>query len=87
MSLPVNTKKLVDSLAENGWSFMVQHGSDTGGCPYISVEGRKGESKVYATWHSRNAKGFGLFTCMMSNGRSQVHDATLKAVMQWTEDA
>lgn len=76
-TIPPGCKTLVESLTICGWSFMVNHGTDTGNSPYVSVEARRGGDSLMITWHTRETGSYRLFTCMVNK-----HDATFTKVMQ-----
>jgi hypothetical protein len=64
---PPRLAGLIELLDSSGWSFAVQHGSDSGGALFIAVQGRPGWDDVTAirvTWHSRDTGTLRLFSCM-----------------------
>ena len=73
MSLPAKLHEAVSAALEGGWSFLVNHGKDTGDSPYVNFEARReGSKSITITWHTRATGTYRLFTC--HNGR---HDLTL----------
>lgn len=81
LGLPKKLKDLTDALLDNGWSFVVNHGLDTGNHPYISVEAKRADQGAKVTWHTRptDGKSYRLFTSMISE--RGWHDVTLTRVM------
>lgn len=75
-------KKLADvvtGLLGHGWSFVLQHGTDTGDSPFISIEAKKtkdGET-IRITWHTRATGTYRLFSCMVNK-----RDVTLAKAME-----
>lgn len=72
--IPAKCTELVGALLAGGWSFILQHGKDTGDSPFISIEAKKlkdGET-ICVTWHTRAAGTYRLFSCMINK-----RDATL----------
>jgi hypothetical protein len=65
-TIPKKCKELVTSLVDGGWSFVVNHGKDTGENPFISTEGRRGNDHVMITWHARGTGTYRLFSCMVN---------------------
>lgn len=63
---PPKLKDLVGALTDHGWSFMVNHGKDTGDHPYVSTEARRGNESLMITWHTRATGTYRLFTCMIN---------------------
>ena len=64
--MPTKCQHLITALALGGWSFMVNHGTDTGDSPYISIEARRGGVDVRITWHTRATGTYRLFSCMVN---------------------
>ena len=64
--IPLKCRELVITLMDGGWSFMVNHGKDTGDHPFISVEARRGHGHVMVTWHTRATGTYRLFSCMVN---------------------
>ena len=65
-ALPAKTRELVTTLADGGWSFVVNHGKDTGEHPFVSTEGRRGNDHIMVTWHTRATGTYRLFSCMVN---------------------
>jgi len=63
---PVKFKQLVNTLLDGGWSFVVNHGADTGSHPFVSTEARRGNDHIMITWHTRATGTYRLFTCMVN---------------------
>jgi hypothetical protein len=64
--MPTKCQNLIAALAISGWSFVVQHGKDTGDSPFISIEGRRDTCHVMITWHTRATGTYRLFSCMVN---------------------
>lgn len=64
--IPPKCRGLVADLTDGGWSFMVNHGTDTGDNPYIAIEARRGKDSIMITWHTRATGTYRLFTCMVN---------------------
>lgn len=75
--IPPGCRVLTEALTVNGWSFMLNHGTDTGDNPYISTEARRGTDTLMVTWHTRDTGTYRLFTCMVNK-----RDATFTKIMQ-----
>lgn len=82
MTTPAHPKKLsnvINELLDHGWSFVLQHGTDTGEHPFISVEAKKtkdGET-IRITWHTRTTGTYRLFSCMVNK-----RDVTLTKALE-----
>jgi hypothetical protein len=63
---PTKLTDLVVALTAGGWSFMVNHGKDTGSSPFISTEARRDNDHVMITWHTRATGTYRLFSCMVN---------------------
>ena len=66
VSYPPKLTDLVIALTQYGWSFVVNHGKDTGDSPYVSTEARRGNDHVMITWHTRATGTYRLFSCMVN---------------------
>lgn len=71
MTTPAYPSKLSDvvtALLDHGWSFVLQHGTDTGNSPFISVEAKKSKDgeTIHITWHTRATGTYRLFTCCIN---------------------
>jgi hypothetical protein len=66
LTYPAKLKDVTTSLLDYGWSFVLQHGKDTGDHPYINIEARRDSQHVYITWHTRATGTYRLFTCMVN---------------------
>ena len=71
MTAPTHPAKLADvvtELLDYGWSFVVQHGKDTGEYPFISIEAKKSKdgTTVRISWHTRATSTYRLFSCMVN---------------------
>ena len=66
VSYPPKLSDLVVELTAYGWSFMLNHGKDTGGSPFISIEARRGNQDVRITWHTRATGTYRLLSCMVN---------------------
>lgn len=64
--MPTKCQHLITALALGGWSFVVNHGKDTGDSPFISIEARRGNQDVRITWHTRETGTYRLFSCMVN---------------------
>jgi hypothetical protein len=78
--IPAKCAELVSALLAGGWSFVVNHGKDTGESPFISVEARRGRQDIRITWHTRATGTYRLFSCMV-----QKRDVTLTKAMEAIE--
>ena len=80
MTTPTYPKKLnevVTGLLDYGWNFVVNHGKDTGGNPYIGIEARRDTQHVMITWHTRATGTYRIFTCMVNK-----RDVTLTKALE-----
>ena len=59
------------------WDVLVRHGIDTGDNPFVTVEARRGDRHVMATWHTRATGTYRLFSCMVNK-----RDVSLKAARE-----
>jgi len=64
--IPAKCKDLISALTDGGWSFVVNHGTDTGDSPFISIEARRGKVHIMITWHTRATGTYRLFSCMVN---------------------
>ena len=77
MTIPLKCRELIITLMDGGWSFVVNHGKDTGDSPFISIEARRGNDHVMVTWHTRATGTYRLFTCVINR-----RDVTLTKAME-----
>jgi hypothetical protein len=77
--MPSKCKEFIGALTDNMWSFVVNHGKDTGDSPFISTEARRGNDHVMITWHTRATGTYRLFSCMV-NKRDVTLTKALEAV-------
>jgi hypothetical protein len=75
--VPVKCKELINALADNMWSFVVNHGKDTVESPYVSIEAARGGVEVRVTWHTRATGTYRLFSCMVKK-----RDVTLTKALE-----
>ncbi len=77
--IPLKCRELIIELMDAGWSFVVQHGKDTGDHPFISIEAQKakGGETIRVTWHTRATGTYRLFTCMVNK-----RDVTLTKALE-----
>ena len=64
MTIPAKFRELIQLLIDNGWAFLVNPGTDSGGCPYLTVEAAHDNQKLYITWHTRETGTYRLFSCL-----------------------
>ncbi|ASN20672.1 hypothetical protein CGK93_14035 [Arthrobacter sp. YN] len=64
--VPEKCKQLVSLLVDGGWSFVLNHGIDTGSSPFVTVEARRRDDHVMVTWHTRATGTYRLFSCMFN---------------------
>jgi hypothetical protein len=76
--IPPKCRELIITLMDAGWSFVVQHGTDTGDSPFISIEAQKSKDSepIRVTWHTRATGTYRLFSCMVNK-----RDVTLTKAM------
>ena len=83
MSVPAKCKELIGLLVDGGWSFVLNHGEDTGGSPFVTIEARRpsdhprGFDHLMITWHTRNTGTYRLFSCMLNR-----RDVPLKKALE-----
>lgn len=77
LTYPKKLHYVVEALLDYGWSYMLNHGKDTGNAPFISVEGRRGDMEVRITWHTRATGTYRLFSCMVNK-----RDVTLTRALE-----
>jgi len=77
VTIPLKCRELIITLMDGGWSFVVNHGKDTGDSPFISIEARRGTDHLMATWHTRATGTYRLFTCMINR-----RDTTLTKALE-----
>lgn len=77
--IPLKCRELIIELMDAGWSFVVQHGKDTGDHPFISVEAKKAKDggTIRVTWHTRATGTYRLFSCMVNK-----RDVTLTKALE-----
>lgn len=63
---PKKLYDLVEALLDHGWSYMLNHGKDTGDHPFISIEARRDRQDVRITWHTRATGTYRLFSCIVN---------------------
>lgn len=65
---PAKLSDVVNELLSYGWSFVVQHGKDTGEHPFISVEAQKAKDgdAIRIAWHTRATGTYRLFSCCIN---------------------
>ncbi|WP_336715362.1 hypothetical protein [Arthrobacter sp. USHLN218] len=73
---PAKMRDLIEALIDNQWAFAVTHGTDTGGSPFATVEGRTEKHHIVATWHTRVAGTYRLFSALHNK-----RDATLMQIL------
>lgn len=78
---PEKARPLIEQMLESGWSFVVNHGTDTGGCAFVSIEGKRGNSGVKCAWHTRDTGTYRLFTCIASTPGTRWGDVTLRRAL------
>ena len=64
-ALPASARRLWVTLHDAGWRWQVTWARDSGGAPYVAVEGQAGINELEAvgvTWHARNTGPLRLFT-------------------------
>ena len=74
LTYPAKLADVVTELLDYGWSFVLQHGKDTGDSPFISIEAKRSKDgdTIRITWHTRATGTYRLFSCMVNK-----RDATL----------
>lgn len=75
--------------ANAGWSALIRQTKDTGGNPYVTVEGRRPDGSLAGftvTWHTRKTGTYRLFTCLHRGDTGGWRDASLKAVKAAIEE-
>lgn len=76
--------------AEAGWHTRISFGEDTGGSPFVSVQGANANpdlpAQFYVTWHTRKTGTYRLFTCMAGTSRARLADRSLKHVKSLIQD-
>ena len=77
MNVPAKCQDLVKRLTDGGWSFVLNHGKDTGNSPFVTVEGRRGDDHLMVTWHTRATGTYRLFTCLFNR-----RDVTLTRALE-----
>jgi len=77
VTIPLKCRELIITLMDGGWSFLVQHGKDTGEHPFISIEAARDGQKLMVTWHTRATGTYRLFSCMVNK-----RDVTLTKAME-----
>lgn len=79
MQTPTKCIELINNLLLSRWSFVVNHGTDTGGSPYINVEAARDNQKLYITWHTRETGTYRLFSCL-HNARTVTLTKAMEAI-------
>lgn len=67
MKRPPALTALITLLDSTGWSYSLQHGLDSSGHPFITINGIPhwdDITAIRATWHTRNTGTLRLFSCM-----------------------
>lgn len=65
-----------------GRAFMVQHGEDTGGSPYVTFIVKWEQNEIRITWHTRNTGTYSLFSTMARTGTRDWHAFTVAKAVQ-----
>jgi hypothetical protein len=68
LTYPAKLADVVTELLDYGWSFVLQHGKDTGDSPFISIEAKRSKDSdtIRITWHTRATGTYRLFSCMVN---------------------
>ncbi|MDT0171038.1 hypothetical protein [Pseudarthrobacter sp. BRE9] len=68
LTYPAKLADVVTELLDYGWSFVLQHGEDTGDSPFISIEAKRSKDidTIRITWHTRATGNYRLFSCMVN---------------------
>jgi len=68
LTYPAKLSAVVTALLDYGWSFVVQHGTDTGDSPFISIEAKRSKDSetIRITWHTRATGTYRLFSCVVN---------------------
>lgn len=64
---PAKLREVTNAAIEAGRSFIVSHGQDTGGSPFVSVTVKWDANEVRITWHTRDVGSYRAFLCDGSN--------------------
>lgn len=65
---PAGLSKAVQAAMSAGRSFLVSHGEDTGGSPFVALTVKWDDAEVRLTWHTRGTGTYRLFSALARNG-------------------
>lgn len=74
--VPTKLNALVEAALTAGRPFIVNHGEDTGGSPFVSITVKWPQHEVRATWHTRNTGTYRLFSALATLPNQGWHDIT-----------
>ena len=69
-----------------GWNALIQHGQDTSGNPFVSVEARNGHRALRLTWHTRDTGTYRLFSAQSGHRTITLRDARNELDLDETEE-
>lgn len=72
MNEPTAARQFASDAINADWNVLVQHGTDTGENPFVSIEAIKTGRHLRLTWHTRETGTYRLFSCALGN-----HNVTL----------
>lgn len=73
---PAKLSDVVDAALNAGRSFIVSHGTDTGGSPFVSATVKWEKYELRLTWHTRDTGSYRLFSSIASIPGRNWHDIT-----------
>ena len=73
-------KTLVNEAMNAGWSVLFRPNVDTGGSPFVTVEGVREGGYFCVTWHTRDSGTYRLFDCSAGESKYKMRDVPLKSV-------
>lgn len=77
MTEPTAARQFATDAINADWNVLVQHSTDTGENPFVSIDAIKSGRHLRLTWHTRDTGTYRLFSCALGN-----RDVTLTAARE-----
>jgi hypothetical protein len=75
-------RELTLTAIDNGWAVLFKPEVDTGGSPFVTVEGARGDQYFNVCWHTRGTGTYRIFHASLGASRHTARDASLKRIVQ-----
>ena len=79
---PRGLVQAVDAALAAGRAFIVNHGTDSGDSPFVSLTVKWPLHEVRLTWHTRDTGTYRLFSAMAKTDARNWHDVTMAKAIQ-----